>query len=121
MSGGVDNFDPSRLVTVTYAASTTIDVRQGSVFFISATGDCTLSTTGTSVGMNGMIIEVVFHAVSSNRTLTLTTGSSSQFAFNDDITALSATTASKHDKLFFQYLTITNRFNIFAYSKGNST
>lgn len=103
-------------VTVTYAATVSINAALGTHFRISATGNCQLLATTNAV--DGQVIVVQFKSDATARTLSLATGSSQTFAFGSDITALTATAINKTDLIQFMYDSTAARWWPIAYVKG---
>jgi len=103
-------------VTVTYAATVSINAALGTHFRISATGNCQLLATTNAT--DGQVIVVQFKSDGTARTLSLATGSSQTFAFGSDITALTATAINKTDLIQFMYDSTAARWWPIAYVKG---
>lgn len=124
--GNVTSSDPfvgskritAGVVTLTDAATVSLDASQGNTFYLAAAGDRTIDIPTNAV--NGQKITIIHHATSANRTLSLTTGSSGAFLFGTDITALSATTANSKDVIGCIYNTQASRWLVVAYAKGFS-
>lgn len=104
------------VVTLTDGATVALDASLGNIFSIATTGNRTILAPTNAV--NGKKIVIRHFATSADRTLSLTTGSSGAFAFGDDITALSATTASKWDYIGCIYNSTSARWHVVAYAKG---
>lgn len=104
-------------VTVTYAATVSINASLGTHFRITATGNCQLLATSNAT--DGQVIVVEFTASGGARTLSLlTTATSQAFRYGSDITALTATTSGTTDLVQFVYNATAARWWPIAYIKG---
>lgn len=107
-------------VTVTYAATVSINAALGTHFRITATGNCQLLATTNAT--DGQVIVVQFLASGGARTLSLlTTATSQAFKFSTDaggVQALTATPSGTTDLVQFMYDGGTARWWPIAYQKG---
>lgn len=106
------------VVALSDAATVSLDASLGNTFTLSAVGDRTIDIPTNPV--NGQRITIIHNAVSSTRTLSLTTGSSGSFQFGTDITTLTGTTSGTRDYIGCIYNSTTQRWHVIAYSKGHS-
>lgn len=104
-------------VSLSDSGTVSLDASLGNIFSLAATQNSTISIpTNPTVGQKLIII---FRAISSNRTLSLTTGSTGAFSFGTDITALSETTGGLTDLVGFIYVgSPTFRWVVVSYIKG---
>lgn len=106
-----------KVVTVTDGAGAVIDASLGNWFTWTAAADRTAGTTTNPVV--GQKIIIFFTASGANRTLTLPTATTGDFAFGTDITGLTVTTSGKTDMIGATYgYPVANRWSVAAYVKG---
>lgn len=103
-------------VTLTDAATVSIDASAGKVFMLTTSGNRTLAAPTNPAA--GQAIVVGHKASGADRTLSLTTGSAGAFRFGTDITALTATTSAKTDYLGFVYNSGDDRWDLIGVMKG---
>lgn len=103
-------------VTVTYAASITIDAALSNTFRVTMTGDATFLAPSNPT--DGQQIKLVLAASGGARTPTLTVGSAGAFKFGSDITALTAIATGTTDIIGCQYDSAAARWWVVAYVKG---
>lgn len=104
------------IVALSDGAGSVIDCSTGNIFTMTATADRTLGTTTNCV--DGQKFIIAFTASGADRTLTLPTSTSGDFAYGTDVTALTATTSGKTDFVGCIYSTTANRARVVATSKG---
>lgn len=97
------------------AASTTFNAIDGDVFTLSANQNVTI--TAPTNPSPGQVVNVLFTAVSANRTVTLSTGAG---AFDSAGFSLTATTDGKTDVLTFLYSRAADRWYMTGYVKGDA-
>ena len=108
-----DRRRPKRTVaTLTDGATVAVDVTLGDIFELLAAGDRTLSNPTGMV--DGDIFILRHKASAADRTLALGTA----YRFGTDITALTATTSGKIDKITFEYNATDLKWDVVAYIKG---
>lgn len=107
------------LITLTDAATVSLDASLGNIFRLVASASRTLAipTNKPAAGISQKII-IQHKAFGSAYTLSLTTGSAGAFRFGTDITALTATTANLTDYIGCVYNPTDDRWDVVSYSKG---
>lgn len=109
------NFKNSSVVTLTDVAAVSLNVALGKVFQLTSTTNATISVTGTPY--DGQPIVIRYKAVTSARTLTLSTAASN-FAFGSDVTGLTATSSGKTDIIGCLWDGNSSMFSVVAVVKG---
>lgn len=106
----------SGVVVLSDGATVALDASLGNTFTLTSVQNPTILTPTNAI--NGQKITIIFTASTSDRTLSLTTGSVGAFAFGTEITGLTATTANTRDFIGCIYSTVNSRWNVVAYVKG---
>lgn len=109
------------VVNLVDGASVSLDASAGEIFNLSSSTNPTILAPTNAI--DGQKIVIRFAAQGSNRTLSLTTGSSGSFIFSTDIPALSATTSGTWDligAIFNSSDGTGGRWQVAAYIKGFS-
>lgn len=104
------------VVTLTDGATVSLDASAGRVFRLTAAGNRTISVPTNAA--DGRMIVIAHKASGADRTLTLTTGSAGAFAFNTDITGLTATTSGTTDYIGCIYDDVDDRWDVVSVVKG---
>lgn len=107
------------VVALADGAGSVINASTGNIFKMTATADRTLGTPTNAT--DGQKIVIRFTASGGARTLTLPVANTGDFAFGEDVTALTATTSGKTDYIGCIYSSVDKRWHVVAVSKGYST
>lgn len=102
-------------VTLSYGGTVALNAALGTVFNLTATGNCTILAPTNPI--DGEKIVIVFTASGGPWTLTLASGAGG-FVFGTDIPALTSTAAGITDYIGCIYQLSTTSWNVVAYSRG---